>query len=169
MRYTRLASTPCLLFAMVSLIALLPTSAAAQVTAQQAALIEQGFKIFTTQTFKGNGRTCSTCHLPSADFNVSPADIPTLSAHAKKMLFAPNVKSGAAGTGSLENATMVQKLGLFNINDGVGGAQTEVGTSNTPAGPFRASMTIAGLALTTSNLLPDFCSSSSPPVLVENG
>ena len=30
-------------------------------------------------------------------------------------------------------------------------------------------MTIAGLAFTTSNLLPDFCSSSSPPVLVENG
>ena len=169
MRYTRLASTSCLLFAMVSLIALLPTSAAAQLTAQQAALIEQGFKVFNTQTFKGNGRTCTTCHLPGADFNISPADIPTLSAHQKKMLFAPNVKPGAAGSGSLENQTMVQNLGLFNINDGVGGAATEVGTGNTPAGPFRASMTIAGLAFTTSNLLPDFCSSSSPPVLVENG
>ncbi len=85
------------------LIALLPTSAAAQLTAQQAALIERGFKVFTTQTFKGNGRTCSTCHLPQADFNVSPADIPTLSAHQKKLLFAPNVKPGAAGSGSLEN------------------------------------------------------------------
>src|SRR5208283_1913550 len=116
MRNTRLASTSCLLFAMVSLIALLPTSAAAELTAQQAALIEQGFKVFNTQTFKGNGRTCTTCHLPSADFNIS---------------------------------------------DGVNGAATEVGTGNTPTGPFRASMTIAGLAFTTSNLLPDFCSSSS--------
>jgi len=169
MHRTRLASTSCLLFAMVSLIALLPTSAAAQLTAQQAALIEQGFKVFNTQTFKGNGRTCTTCHLPSADFNISPADIPTLSAHQKKMLFAPNVKPGAAGSGSLENPTMIQNLGLFNINDGVSGAATEVGTGTTPAGPFRASMTIAGLAFTTSNLLPDFCSSSSPPVLVENG
>ncbi|HMD05190.1 MAG TPA: hypothetical protein VKG68_07930, partial [Candidatus Binatus sp.] len=159
MRHTRLASTSCLLFAMVSLIALLPTSAAAQLTAQQAALIEQGFKVFNTQTFKGNGRTCTTCHLPSADFNISPADIPTLSAHQKKMLFAPNVKPGAAGSGSLENPTMIQNLGLFNINDGVSGAATEVGTGTTPAGPFRASMTIAGLAFTTSNLLPDFCSS----------
>ena len=169
MRCTPLVSTACLLFATVGLIAMLPTSAAAQLTAQQAALIERGFKVFNKETFKGNGRTCSTCHLPSADFNVSPADIPTLSAHQKKMLFAPNVKPGAAGAGSLENPVMVQNLGLFNINDGVGGAATEVGTGNTPAGPFRASMTIAGLAFTTSNLLPDFCSSSSPPVLVENG
>src|SRR5271154_5616162 len=111
MRCTPLVSVACLLFATVCLIALLPTSAAAQLTAQQAALIERGFKVFNKETFKGNGRTCSTCHLPSADFNVSPADIPTLSAHQKKLLFAPNVKPGAAGSGSLENPTIIQNLG----------------------------------------------------------
>ena len=66
MRCTRLVSTACLLFATVGLIAMLPTSAAAQLTAQQAALIDRGFKVFNKQTFKGNGRTCSTCHLPSS-------------------------------------------------------------------------------------------------------
>ena len=64
---------------------------------------------------------------------------------------------------------MVQNLGLFNVNDGVGGTSDEVGTGNTPAGPFRASMTIAGLSFTTSNLLPDFCANNSPPGLIENG
>jgi len=169
MRRPRLGSTLSIGLAMMAVALLLTSAAARALTVQQADLIDQGFKVFNKQTFNGNGRTCSTCHLPQADFTVSPADIPTLSAHQKKLLFAANVKPGAAGSGSLENPTMVQKLGLFNINDGVGGTASEVGSGNTPAGPFRASMTIAGLAFTTSNLLPDFCSSSSPPVLVENG
>jgi hypothetical protein len=58
---------------------------------------------------------------------------------------------------------------VFNVNDAVGGDPQEVGESNNPNGPFRASMTIAGLAFTTLNLLPDFCSDNSPPELIENG
>ncbi|HYL59821.1 MAG TPA: hypothetical protein VEU51_13205 [Candidatus Acidoferrales bacterium] len=155
-------------FAIVaSLAAMFASSAALALTADEAKLIDTGFKVFSKETFKGNGRTCATCHLAQADFNISPADIPTLSAHQKKLLFAPNIKPGNAGAGSLENPTLVQNLGLFNINDGVGGTQEEVGTGNNPTGPFRASMTIAGLALTTANLLPDYCSSSSPPQLFE--
>jgi cytochrome c peroxidase len=144
-------------------------SAAYALTREQDKLIDKGFKIFTKQTFKGNGRTCSTCHLAASEFNVSPADIPTLSAHQRKLLFATSVTPGNAGAGSLENPTMVEQLGLFNINDNVGGDPSEVGTGNNPAGPFRASMTIAGLAFTTSNLLPDFCASNSTPQVVENG
>ena len=131
--------------------------------------IDKGFKLFTQETFDGNGRTCKTCHLPQSDFNISPADLATLSAHQKALVFGTNIKPGSAAAGSLENPTMVQNLGLFNVNDSVGGTSDEVGTGNTPAGPFRASMTIAGLSFTTSNLLPDFCASDSPPGLIENG
>lgn len=142
-------------------------SGAYALTRQQDKLIDEGFKIFTTEEFKGNGRTCSTCHLPASQFNISPSDIPALSAHQRALVLGTNVKPGNAGAGTLENPTLVQKLGLFNVNDGVGGTAAEVGSGNNPTGPFRASMTIAGLALTTANLLPDFCSTSAPPQLSE--
>ncbi len=126
-------------------------------------LVNLGFQVFTTTTFNGNGRTCSTCHLPGSDFTISPADIPALSADQKDLVLGKNISGG------LENPTLVTQLGLFNINDKVGNDPDEVGTSNTPVGPFRASMSIAALALTTSNLLPDFCTNNAPPELIENG
>jgi len=127
-----------------------------------AKLVNLGFQVFTTTTFNGNGRTCSTCHLPSADFSISAADFAALSAHQKSLVL-------ASSTLGLENPTMVSKLGVFNINDKVGNDPAEVGTSNTPVGPFRASMSVGALALTTANLLPDFCADNSPPELIENG
>ena len=130
--------------------------------------IDKGFKLFTKETFDGNGRTCKTCHLPDSDFSISPADLASLSAHQMALVFGTNIKPGKAAAGSLENPTMVQNLGVFNINDGVGGTSDEVGTGNTPAGPFRASMTIAALSLTTADLLPDFCTENSPPLLIDN-
>ena len=143
-------------------VSFLPGTARA-IDPKAADLINQGFRVFTKSTFKGNGRTCSTCHLPQSDFTISPADIPTLSAHQQALVFGRNIKGGS------ENPTLVQKLGVFNINDGFGDDPQEMGDSNTPNGPFRASMSIAGLAFTTSNLLPDFCSENSPPELIENG
>ncbi len=147
---------------LVVCVSLLPGTARA-IDPKLASLVNQGFSVFTKTTFNGNGRTCSTCHLPQSDFTISPADIPTLSAHQQALLFGKNIKGG------LENPTLVQKLAVFNINDGFGDDPQEVGDSNTPNGPFRASMSIAGLAFTTSNLLPDFCSENSPPELIENG
>jgi cytochrome c peroxidase len=161
--------TSWLIVAIQALALLALSESAWAIDASSAKLIDQGFKIFTNETFKGNGRTCSTCHLPKGDFTISPADIPALSAHQKKLLFGTNIAPGNAGNGTLENTTMVQTLGLFDINDGVGGTSEEVGSVNTPAGPFRASMTIAGLSFTTSNLLPDFCASDSAPEFIENG
>jgi cytochrome c peroxidase len=143
-------------------VAFLPGTARA-IDPDLANLVNLGFSIFNTETFNGNGRTCSTCHLPQSDFTISPADIPTLSAHQQALVFGNNIGGG------LENPTLVQKLSLFNINDGVGSDPQEVGQSNNPVGPFRASMTIAGLALTTSNFLPDFCANNAPPELIENG
>src|SRR4051812_9073403 len=38
-----------------------------------AALVELGRRIFTTETFAGNGRTCATCHRPDDNFTIDPA------------------------------------------------------------------------------------------------
>lgn len=57
------------------LLGLLSTTLAWAISAQQASQILQGFNVFTTQTFNGNGRKCSTCHIPQADYTISPADI----------------------------------------------------------------------------------------------
>jgi cytochrome c peroxidase len=38
-------------------------------------LIRDGARVFTTETFGGNGRTCATCHPPSNDFTIDPAFI----------------------------------------------------------------------------------------------
>ena len=47
----------------------LPRTAAA-LSPAEAYLINQGFQVFNTQTFGGNGRTCSTCHLPQKCFTM---------------------------------------------------------------------------------------------------
>ena len=41
-------------------------------------LVEQGERIFLTETFGGNGRTCGTCHRPTDNFGLTPAFIATL-------------------------------------------------------------------------------------------
>ncbi len=138
---------------------------ASQLTASQAKLVRKGFQVFNKQTFKGNGRTCSTCHLPQRDFTISAADIPSLSPHLRALVRGTKIKPGNAGSGSLENPTLVNQLGLFNIHEGVGGTAEELGNVDNPAGPFRSSMQIAGLAFTTVNMVPDFFSSNCTPFL----
>lgn len=41
-------------------------------------LVEIGERIFLTETFGGNGRTCGTCHRPEDNFGLTPAFIATL-------------------------------------------------------------------------------------------
>jgi cytochrome c553 len=53
--------------------------------------IDEGFQIFTQETFEGNGRTCATCHVPEFMYTVGPDDIPRLSAAERARLFASNV------------------------------------------------------------------------------
>lgn len=36
-------------------------------------LVERGERLFLTETFAGNGRTCATCHRPTDSFGLSPA------------------------------------------------------------------------------------------------
>ena len=120
----------------------LGSASAKALTADNLKRIDQGFQIFTTETFGGNGRSCGTCHIPDKNYNISPADIAELTDEQKALVFATSVPE-------LENATLVEKLALFNINEG-----HAPGNDNTPAGPFRGSMTVAGLAFTTAN---QFC------------
>ena len=44
-------------------------------------LISQGAELFFEETFKGNGRTCGTCHPASNNFTIDPAFIATLPAN----------------------------------------------------------------------------------------
>ena len=50
----------------------IPIASQGQVTAEQAGLIDEGFRLFTQETFGGNGRTCGTCHVPSEGYNIFP-------------------------------------------------------------------------------------------------
>lgn len=104
-------------------------------TLEEAESIERGFQLFTEETFGGNGRTCATCHIPSSNYTISPTDIAGLSADEQALVFADNVPG-------LENRTLVEQLTLFNIGPG-----SADGTR--PPGPFRSSMTVGALALTT--------------------
>ena len=106
---------------------------------KSAKLIDKGFKLFTQETFNGNGRTCKTCHLPEHDYGLAPSDLASMSAHDRNLVLATK-------NPNLENPTTVQKLTLFNIANG------PPGNVNNPEGPLRASMALGGLAFTTSNI-----------------
>jgi hypothetical protein len=41
-------------------------------------LIERGRRLFMSETFDGNGRTCATCHPPTNNFTIDPAFIARL-------------------------------------------------------------------------------------------
>ncbi|MBT8078231.1 MAG: hypothetical protein KJO31_06620, partial [Gammaproteobacteria bacterium] len=87
------------------------TAANAQMTVEEMELIDEGFKVFTEETFDGNGRTCATCHLPKEAYNIFPASIEELSADQKDLVLATNVPG-------LENPDLVKSHALFNISGG---------------------------------------------------
>ncbi|MBV8356715.1 MAG: hypothetical protein JO189_02090 [Deltaproteobacteria bacterium] len=103
--------------------------------------IDQGFTLFTSTTFNGNGRTCGTCHVPQFDYNLTPAQIAGLKPAQKNLVLATN-------SPNLENPTLALTLGLFNITDAQPG---DPGTGNTPVGPFRSSMALGGFKFTSLN------------------
>jgi len=41
-------------------------------------LVDEGERLFLTETFEGNGRTCGTCHRPTDSFGLTPAFVATL-------------------------------------------------------------------------------------------
>ncbi len=127
--------------------ALFAPAANAQSTVQQAALIDEGFRLFTQETFNGNGRTCGTCHVPSEGYNIYPATLKKLTKRERALVFASNVPG-------LENVNLIETHALFNISGGAAplcpASNPECFDDGGHSGPiFRASMAIQALDLTT--------------------
>jgi len=119
----------------------LVSSPAYGLTAADDQQIDHGFTTFMTTTFGGNGRTCGTCHVPKFDYNLTPVQIAGLTPAQKSLVLATRA-------GNLENPTLTNTLGLFNITNAQPG---DPGTGNTPVGPFRSSMALGGFKFTSLN------------------
>ena len=78
----------------------------------QAELIEKGRKLFFSETFDGNGRTCGTCHPASNNFTLDPAFIAQLS-NDDPLFVAEN---NPALSESFENPRLMRKFGLIVEN-----------------------------------------------------
>ena len=125
----------------VSIISLLPiTSFAEPTTLEEFNSIDRGFKLFTEETFEGNGRSCGTCHIPGRQYNINPNDIRRASWKDRKLIF-------ATSTPGLENPILVKKLALFNVEGGNALNPEQGEEGHHPV--FRGSMTVGPLALTT--------------------
>ncbi len=85
--------------------------AASSTPEQFAALIAEGERLFTTETFGGNGRTCSTCHRPDNNHTIDPVYIANLPQNDP--LFVAENKPELAG---LENSKLLRQFALFVAN-----------------------------------------------------
>ncbi|MGR8980710.1 MAG: hypothetical protein ACU84H_11570 [Gammaproteobacteria bacterium] len=119
-----------------------------QLTVEQAELIDEGFRVFTEETFGGNGRTCGTCHVPVEGYNIFPETIKKLNKRERDIVFASSVPG-------FENVDLIKTHALFNISGGPAplcpGSNPECfDDEDGHSGPiFRGSMRIQALALTT--------------------
>ena len=112
--------------------------------------IDEGFRLFTEETFEGNGRTCGTCHIPEENYNIFPDTIKKLSPAERRLVFARNVPG-------LENETLVRKFALFNIAGGPHSDATDIQAFRSPEAQehphefpiFRSTMTVQALGATT--------------------
>ena len=77
-------------------------------------LIEKGRRLFTSETFKGNGRTCATCHPASNNFTIDPAFIQNL--HRRKPRDPLFVAEFNPALQSLENPALMLQFGLILEN-----------------------------------------------------
>ena len=77
----------------------------AQMTPEEMALLDEGFRVFTEETFEGNGRTCGTCHLSEEQYNIAPSDIAAMDGDELAKVLASNVPG-------LENTILVIERAL---------------------------------------------------------
>jgi cytochrome c peroxidase len=75
------------------------------------ALIEKGRRLFMTETFDGNGRTCATCHPPTNNFTIDPAFIAKLP--DSDPLFVAEFNPDLA---ELEDPELMRRFGLILEN-----------------------------------------------------
>lgn len=84
--------------------------AAPLLVASDTAVIE-GLRIFTQETFGGNGRVCATCHPPTHNFTIDPAFIRKLP--STDPLFVSERDVNLRG---LEQPRLLRKFGLVRLN-----------------------------------------------------
>ena len=120
--------------------------AQADMTKNQAKLIDKGFEVFTEETFEGNGRTCATCHIPEENYNIFPSTIKKMEKKELDLVLARNVPG-------LENEDLVKKFALFNISGSLEAKATnpEKWADLTHPPRFRSTMTVQALDLTRIN------------------
>jgi cytochrome c peroxidase len=90
-----------------------------------------GRRLFLSETFDGNGRTCGTCHVETNNFTVDPALIATLP--PSDPLFVAETNPALA---ALENPDLMRRFGLILVNaDGFDPSRGAVfrGTQNVQA------------------------------------
>lgn len=75
-------------------------------------LIDKGERIFLTETFGGNGRTCGTCHRPEDNFGLSPAFIVRLPADDALFVAERNVDLAR----NFENPRLMRSFALILEN-----------------------------------------------------
>lgn len=83
----------------------------ANLAAVLGAEIAEGRRLFTQETFNGNGRTCETCHRLDNNHTIDPKYIAKLP--KSDPLFIAETNSALA---ELENPELMRKLGLFLAN-----------------------------------------------------
>ena len=106
-RAARLASAALLLTGVTGA----ASAPALAMTLEEAQQIDEGFRLFTEETFDGNGRTCATCHIPEKNYNIGPGDIAAMRPSERELVLASNVPG-------LENPTLVLERALFNVEGG---------------------------------------------------
>jgi cytochrome c peroxidase len=99
-------------------------------------VVADGRRLFLTETFDGNGRTCGTCHVETNNFTVDPALIATLP--PDDPLFVADHNPALA---TLENSDLLRRFGLILVNaDGFDPARPFV---------FRSTQNVQALANST--------------------
>ncbi|KAF0250265.1 MAG: hypothetical protein FD167_333 [bacterium] len=76
------------------------------------ALIAKGRKIFLTETFKGNGRNCATCHRENNNFTIDPKFIATLPPNDPLFV----AETNPALSKNFEKPELLRKFGLILEN-----------------------------------------------------
>jgi len=79
-----------------------------------AALINEGRRLFFNETFDGNGRTCGTCHAEDNNFTIDPKSISKLSDNDP--LFVAERKGNNPLKHDFEKPELMHKLGLILEN-----------------------------------------------------
>lgn len=95
-----------------------PALFASQAGMDLASLVEEGERLFTVETFDGNGRTCATCHRPENNFTIDPEFIATLPDDDPLFVAetSPDLNASLNGGLRFEHPEMMREFGLIVAN-----------------------------------------------------